>query len=185
MSRTALGVVLGFLCSVMSATAGQQPAGNLTIVSSGPVGEVASLAEANEIRVVFSEPMVVLGRIPQPVTAPYVTIRPAMSGSFRWSGTTILIFTPDPARKLPYATEYAVTVSASATAVSGRRLAADHRFTFTSRRCGSSIFSGIGGAPATTVRWSRRCGSISRCARSTFRRIPRFASSRMTGTGRR
>ena len=131
MSRTALGVVLGLLCSVIGASAAQQPAGNLTIVSSGPVGEVASLAEANEIRVVFSEPMVVLGRIPQPVTAPYVTIRPAMSGSFRWSGTTILIFTPDPARKLPYATEYVVTVSASAIAVSGRRLAADHRFTFT------------------------------------------------------
>jgi hypothetical protein len=35
------------------------------------------------------------------VTAPFVTIRPAMTGTFRWSGTTILIFTPDPARKLP------------------------------------------------------------------------------------
>ena len=31
---------------------------NLTVVSAGPTGEVASLAEANEIRIVFSEPMV-------------------------------------------------------------------------------------------------------------------------------
>ena len=131
MSRQTLAAVLGLLFSVTAPSSAQQPAGNLTIVSSGPVGETASLAEANEIRIVFSEPMVVLGRIPQPVTAPYVTIAPAISGSFRWSGTTILIFTPDPARKLPYATQYGVTVSAAATAVSGRRLAADHRFTFT------------------------------------------------------
>ncbi len=43
----------------------------LTIVSAGPEDEVASLAEANEIRVVFSEPMVTLGRIPAVVQAPF------------------------------------------------------------------------------------------------------------------
>ncbi|HEX9163700.1 MAG TPA: hypothetical protein VF980_18475, partial [Thermoanaerobaculia bacterium] len=51
-------------------------ANTLRIVSAGPVGEVASLAEANEIRVVFSEPMVVLGRIPPVVHAPYFHIQP-------------------------------------------------------------------------------------------------------------
>jgi alpha-2-macroglobulin len=108
-----------------------QQAPPLTVVQSGPTNEVQSLREANEIRVVFSEPMVVLGRIPDPVTAPFVTIRPAIAGTFRWSGTTILIFTPDPSRKLPNATQYDVTVDTSAVAVSGRRLAAPHRFTFT------------------------------------------------------
>jgi len=98
----------------------QQPAA-LTVVQSGPTNEIQSLREANEIRVVFSEPMVVLGRIPDPVTAPFVTIRPAIQGTFRWSGTTILIFTPDPSRKLPNATQYDVTVDTSAVAVSGRR----------------------------------------------------------------
>ena len=53
----------------------------LRIVSAGPVGETATLAEANEIRVVFSEPMVVLGRIPQPVTAPFFRIDPAVKGT--------------------------------------------------------------------------------------------------------
>ena len=76
----------------------------MRIVSAGPVGETATLAEANEIRVVFSEPMVVLGRIPQPVTAPFFRIEPAVKGTFRWSGTTTLIFTP--AEPLPYATEF-------------------------------------------------------------------------------
>src|SRR5262249_31045249 len=83
----------------------QQPAA-LTVVQSGPTNEIQNLREANEIRIVFSEPMVVLGRIPDPVTAPFVTIRPAIQGTFRWSGTTILIFTPDPSAKLPNATQY-------------------------------------------------------------------------------
>jgi uncharacterized protein YfaS (alpha-2-macroglobulin family) len=103
----------------------------LRIVSHAPEGEVASLAEANEIRVVFSEPMVTLGRIPDRVTAPYFRVTPAIAGSFRWSGTTILIFTPDPKRPLPFATRYDVTIDTTATAVSGRRLAAPHRFSIT------------------------------------------------------
>ena len=48
---------------------------------------------------------------------------PAVPGTFRWSGTTILIFTPDPKRPLPYATRYQVTIDTGADAVSGRKLA--------------------------------------------------------------
>ena len=101
-------------------------------MQSGPTGEVASLAEANEIRVVFSEPMVTLGRIPARVTAPFFRVSPAMPGTFRWSGTTILIFTPDPKRPLPYATKYDVTIDADRDR--GERPAARHgrtRFSFT------------------------------------------------------
>ena len=122
-------VGLWFGLSAHSAAA-QQPAA-LTVVQSGPTNEIQNLREANEIRIVFSEPMVALGRIPDPVTAPFVTIRPAIAGTYRWSGTTILIFTPDPSRKLPNATQYEVTVNTSAAAVSGRRLATPYRFTFT------------------------------------------------------
>ena len=110
---------------------GAQPPRPLQVVASGPSGEIAALAAANEIRVVFSEPMVALGRIPDPVAAPFVRITPAIRGTFRWSGTTILIFTPDPATPLPYATTYHVTVESSATAASGRRLAVPHSFSFT------------------------------------------------------
>jgi hypothetical protein len=48
------------------------------------VGCLDSLAQANEIRIVFSEPMVTLGRIPDPVSAPFVRIRPAVPGTFSW-----------------------------------------------------------------------------------------------------
>ena len=64
--------------------------------------------------------MVTLGKIPDTVQAPFVRITPAVDGSFRWSGTTILIFTPQ--RPLPFSTNYEVTVDTTATAVSGRKL---------------------------------------------------------------
>jgi alpha-2-macroglobulin len=104
---------------------------NLRVVSAGPTGEVASLAEANEVRIVFSEPMVSLGRIPAVVRPPYVRITPAIPGAFRWSGTTILIFTPDARTPLPYATRYDVTVDATAASVSGRTLGEPFTFSFT------------------------------------------------------
>jgi len=103
-------------------------ANGLKIVSAGPVGETATLAEANEVRVVFSEPMVTLGRIPQPVVAPFFKIDPAVKGAFRWSGTTTLIFTPD--KPLPYGSTYNVTVDKSAKAVSGKTLDQAYQWSF-------------------------------------------------------
>lgn len=133
--RTLRPVTVLFVCLclslfVLSAVAEAQER-ELKIVSAGPTGEIASLPEGNEIRVVFSEPMVTLGKIPDPVTAPFFHIRPAVRGTFRWSGTTILIFTPDQDRHLPFATTYEVTVEAGATAISGRTLAQPYRFRFT------------------------------------------------------
>jgi alpha-2-macroglobulin len=101
----------------------------LEIVRSGPTGEIAALEEANEIRVVFAEPMVVLGRIPDPVRAPFFRITPHVEGSFRWSGTTTLIFTPR--EPLPYATRYEVTIDSSATSLAGNSLTKPSRFSFT------------------------------------------------------
>ncbi|HEX2835537.1 MAG TPA: alpha-2-macroglobulin family protein [Thermoanaerobaculia bacterium] len=122
MKRIAVALALVVL------TASAHAAATLRVVTAGPVGEVASQAEANEIRAVFSEPMVVLGRIPQPVVVPFVRIEPAVKGSFRWSGTTTLIFTPE--KQLPFATEYKVTIDKSAKAVSGNTLDQTYSWTF-------------------------------------------------------
>jgi uncharacterized protein YfaS (alpha-2-macroglobulin family) len=103
----------------------------LTVTSGQPSGEIGSLAQANEIRIRFSEAMVPLGRIPDQVTAPFFTVRPAIRGSFRWAGPTILVFTPDPSTPLPFATRFDVTIASTATAVSGRRLDRAYTFTFT------------------------------------------------------
>src|SRR5262245_40502552 len=137
-----------FFCLLVAAVATLQASSQstpLTIVSSGPTGEVARLQDANEIRVIFSEPMVPLGRIPSNPTPEWIHISPAIKGAYRWSGTTILIFTPDPASPLPNATTYTVTVDAGATAVSGRTLGAAQRFTFTTPT-----------VRLTSARWARQ-----------------------------
>jgi alpha-2-macroglobulin len=123
--KTIAGALLLLLLLPCSAFA----ANGLEIVAYGPVGETGSLAESNEIRVVFSEPMVVLGKIPEPVTAPFFKIDPPVTGSFRWSGTTTLIFTPKP--QLPFATTFNVTIDKSAKSVSGKTLAQPLRWSFT------------------------------------------------------
>ena len=75
--------------------------------------------------------MVALGRIPARVQPAFFKIEPAVPGAFRWSGTTILIFTPDAKRPLALATTYKVTIAAGAAAVSGRKLARPFTLTFT------------------------------------------------------
>jgi hypothetical protein len=115
-------------CAALLSPVALPAADKLTVMKAGPVGELASLAEANEIRVVFSEPMVAVGKIPKVVTAPFFHITPEVKGTFRWSGTTTLIFTPDPKVALPFATRFDVTIDATAKSVSGKTL--DHSYTF-------------------------------------------------------
>jgi hypothetical protein len=103
----------------------------LTVVQAGPVGEIRQMQDANEIRVVFSEPMVALGRIPSNPSPPWIGITPAMTGRWRWSGTTTLIFTPDPDTPLPFATRYTVNVAATTGSAAGQRLGTPYEFTFT------------------------------------------------------
>jgi uncharacterized protein YfaS (alpha-2-macroglobulin family) len=141
MRRAWLGLTLflGLGSAVLSQSA------ELRVVSSGPSGEINQLQDANEIRIIFSEPMVALGQIPSKPDIPWVRIEPAIKGAFRWSGTTILLFTPDPATRLPFATRYAVTVDASATSVGGRRIGTPFTFSFTTPT-----------VRLTSARWMRR-----------------------------
>ena len=126
MKRLSFACLSLFFCLFASTVRAQNA---LEVVSYGPTDDLTSLQHANEIRMVFSEPMVTLGKIPDPVRAPFVRITPAVSGSFRWSGTTILIFTPE--RPLPFSTRYEVSVDTTATSVSGRRLEQSVTFDFT------------------------------------------------------
>ncbi len=119
----------------------------LTVLEAGPTGPLAQLSDANEVRVIFSEAMVALGRVPSNPQIPWVTISPRIAGAFRWSGTTILIFTPDPSAPVPFATKYTVTVDANATSAAGRRLGTPYRFEFTTPTM-----------QLTSARWYRKNG---------------------------
>jgi uncharacterized protein YfaS (alpha-2-macroglobulin family) len=125
MKRTG-AVILLLVCAVAA-----HAADKLTIVKAGPVGEVANIAEANEVRVVFSEPMIVVGKIPKVLNVPWFHVAPEIKGTFRWSGTTTLIFTPDPKTPLPFATKYDVSIDPEAKAVSGKTLGKAYHFSFT------------------------------------------------------
>jgi uncharacterized protein YfaS (alpha-2-macroglobulin family) len=152
MTRFSAVLVLAALCLCAPAADARQlrtPDTGLAVVSTAPQGEVASLAEANEIRVVFSESMVSLGRIPSEVHPAFFKISPAVPGTFRWSGTTVLIFTPDPKRPLSYATNYQVTIASGTTAASGRKLASAVTFSFTTPT-----------VRLLQTRWYRRGGTV-------------------------
>ena len=87
---------------------GQTPA--LRIVSASPTGELDQLADAGQIRIIFSEPMVALGSVPPGSAPPWIRMTPAVTGSFFWSGTKTLIFSPDGSTPLPFATRFTVRV---------------------------------------------------------------------------
>ncbi|MCU1349139.1 MAG: yfhM2 [Acidobacteria bacterium] len=124
MKNLVVGLFLAFAALTASAA-------KLTIIKAGPVGEIDSLAEANEIRVVFSEPMVAVGKVPKNLTVPWFHIAPQVTGAFRWSGTTTLIFTPDPKTPLPFATKFDVTVDAGVKSIAGNLLDKPYSFSFT------------------------------------------------------
>ena len=75
--------------------------------------------------------MVALGASLEPPRRRGFASRPAVAGSFYWSGTKTLIFSPDGSTPLPYATRFTVRVDASATSVAGRALDAPYELTFT------------------------------------------------------
>lgn len=126
-----VGVLVCAMATSPLLAAQQAAPAPLSVVNAQPTGEIATLAQAAEIRVRFSEAMVPIGRIPDEVAAPFFSMRPAVAGKFRWAGPTILVFTPEAKTPLPHATRYDVTIDASATAVSGRKLARAYTFTFT------------------------------------------------------
>jgi hypothetical protein len=74
-----------------------------------PVGEVA---RESEIRIRFNEPMVPVAAVGSAPALP-ITIKPAVSGSWRWIDTRVLQFTTS-ATRLAAATEFTVTVAAGA-----------------------------------------------------------------------
>ncbi|HEY3886776.1 MAG TPA: Ig-like domain-containing protein, partial [Vicinamibacterales bacterium] len=122
-------LLLLVLCALPSSVCLAQAPAAIRIVSAGPAGDVSKIEEANEIRVVFSEAMVALGQVPPNLKPAFFHIAPSVAGTFRWSGTTILIFTP--AKRLALATKYDVSIDAGTPAVSGHTLQERYTFSFT------------------------------------------------------
>lgn len=86
-----------------------------------------------QVAITFSKPVVALGadEIPAGPGAPFQMV-PLVPGVWRWMGSAAVEFVP--AKRLPMATEYEVTVREGLTALDGSVLAADHRLTFRTPR---------------------------------------------------
>ncbi|MFZ4619351.1 MAG: Ig-like domain-containing protein [Bacteroidota bacterium] len=92
----------------------------LQIVAVTPTGAVASVDQVDAIAVTFSEPMTSLQAVTSEQRTGYMTFSPAVSGKFRWQGTSTLVFTPD--KRLARATAYVVSIPAGIRSVSGKKL---------------------------------------------------------------
>src|SRR5262245_21408371 len=121
-------IVVVFLLSLSQSGASQTAP--LTIVSAGPLGELGTLADADEIRITFSAPMVALGTAPAGAAPPWIHVTPEAAGDWCWSGTRTLLFSPSVSNPLPFATTFSVRVDASAASVDGRVLGAPFELTF-------------------------------------------------------
>lgn len=102
-------------------------AGPLEVERRGPTGD-QGLVDA--IRVSFNQPMVPLADLETLDSAPaLLEIEPAIVGTTQWLGTRTLAFKPE-AGRLPYSTDYEVTVRAGVTSTWGEKLASDVDWTF-------------------------------------------------------
>ena len=126
--RIRLMVVGAALAAGVVSLAGQD--GPLRIVSANPRGDLSTAADAEQVRIAFSEPMIALGAPPLDTAPPWFHITPELRGAFYWSGTNTLVFSPDAAAPLPRPMMFTVRVDAAAAGVSGHTLAAPYVFTF-------------------------------------------------------
>ena len=116
----------------------------LTVVDYGPRGELPIELRRPSVTAVFSQPMVPLARLGEPVTTSRVMkIDPRIPGTFRWYGSRVLAFEPD--EDLVAQREFTVTIDSRTRSLGGKELGED--FTFSFRTEHLDIASFYPGAP--------------------------------------
>lgn len=105
-----------------------------TIVDFGPSGELPSEIRSPSIYVVFSQPVVPLAKLGEPIRedAAVFSISPPLKGVYRWYGTKLLSFEPDdpviPQQK------FTITVTEQLRSLGGKRLQGNRTFEFETER---------------------------------------------------
>jgi len=94
------------------------------ILSVAPQGPTENIGETSAIIVSFNQPMVSLQELPQGEGTGPLLISPSVSGKYRWMGTRTLVFLPEKGR-LPYGTNFTVTVPRGISSISGEVLKED------------------------------------------------------------
>jgi uncharacterized protein YfaS (alpha-2-macroglobulin family) len=99
----------------------------LEVLLVSPQGVTAGPQDYEAVTVVFNQPMKALSAETAPIDQPF-RIVPEADGSFRWKGTATVSFIPN--QPLQFGTEYKVVVPAGLTSATGKKLAQDATYTF-------------------------------------------------------
>ncbi|MEM9424292.1 MAG: Ig-like domain-containing protein, partial [Spirochaetota bacterium] len=114
-------------------------------VDYGPIGITDSQIARNNIYVVFSEPVVPLARLGEPMSkSPVFSIDPPLRGTYRWYGTRYLSFTPE--QSLPPHTNFTVRLNPRLLSLAGKKL--QNPPTFTLAREPLALWEFFPGKPA-------------------------------------
>ncbi len=115
-------------------TAIQESDEPFTIVDYGPVDELPSEIKKPSIYAVFSQPVVPLAKLGDPIRedAAVFEINPPLKGVYRWYGTKLLSFEPDDAI-LPQQ-KFTVTVTDQLRSLGGKALEGNRTFAFETER---------------------------------------------------
>lgn len=116
-------------------------------VSVLPKGELNRVDTAMEIAITFSQPMAAVGAIRRDFVPDFVTITPAVAGTFYWAGDRILKF--HPAKLLPFATAFEVRIAKTAKSLNGSTLAGEHVSRFETP---APVVLGVTPRPGATIR---------------------------------
>ncbi len=119
--RTVFGAVLALVLAILGVVLLGDQVG-VQMVRSGPTGVARS---TSPITIQFGEIM------NRPTVEERLRLEPSVAGEFAWNGATMIF---RPAEALRPGQEYTVTLAAGAESDSGRRVLAEHRYTFTVRR---------------------------------------------------
>jgi alpha-2-macroglobulin len=124
-------LILGFY---LLWTAGTSPVlisddrSTVEVISAFPQGTVTSPDQTNAIVVMFSKPMVPLQAVQDDRTEGPIVFEPEIRGTYRWLGTTTLVFTPS--ERLPFGTHYRAVIPSGTRAYDGSALEQDFLWSF-------------------------------------------------------
>ena len=106
----------------------------LVITGYGPQGELPQEIKKPSIYVVFSQPVVPLAQLGEPVreSAGLFSIDPPLAGVYRWYGSKLLSFEPD-GESMPQR-RYTITVSDRIKSLGGKSLQGERAFSFETER---------------------------------------------------
>src|SRR5574344_1690968 len=103
--------------------------GDFTVLSFTPEGELPATVKFPSIQVQFSQPVVALTKLGKPSDkSDIVKIEPALKGTFRWFGTSLLGF--ECSESVIPQKEYTVTVSDKVTSAAGNKITGTLTYTF-------------------------------------------------------